>query len=125
MKNLIKITAVSTLLLIACLLISACGGGTENFVQGQAKVDVNVKDNSGAFVSNVKVEVKETAGPTGKVVETYTTTGAMHTFLVTVGADYFFTFTDNALPARYATQTDLKVTPQLTNTQTLDVVMVP
>ncbi|MBL0226346.1 MAG: hypothetical protein IPQ16_12510 [Geobacteraceae bacterium] len=126
MKNLLKITVLSSLLIIACFMIVACGGDTENFVQGQANIDVTVKDSSAAPVSNVKIEVKDAAGAAGKIIETYITTATgAHTFLVTVGTDYFFTFTDAALPVRYATQTDLKVTPQLTNTQTLNVVMLP
>lgn len=124
MKNVLKITVISTLLLVASLLISACGGDTERFVQGQAKIDVTVKDTNGVLLSNVKIDVRETAGTAGTIVETFTTdnTGAKQ-FIVTVDSDYYFTFTDVIVPARYVTQTGLKVTPQLTNTQNLNVVM--
>ena len=38
MKNLIKITTISSLLIIVCLLIGACGNSGSQLVQGQGKV---------------------------------------------------------------------------------------
>jgi len=125
MKNLIKITTICSLLIIACFLISACGDGdAENFVQGNGQIDVTVKDGSGAFVSNVKIEVRK-SGETA-ILQTVTTTSATTTttFQETVGSDYSFTFTDVTIPARYAAQT-ITVTPLLTATVTINAVMLP
>lgn len=124
MKNLIKITAVSSLLIAACFLISACGGDAENFVQGNGQFDVTVKDSNGAFVSNVKIDVRK-SGETA-ILQTVTTTPATTTtiFQETIGSDYSFTFTDATNPARYATQTITK-TPLLTATVNVDAVMQP
>jgi len=122
MKNLIKFTTICSLIIVACFMISACGGDAENFVQGNGQVDVTVKDNSGAFVSNVEIKVTE---PNGKLVTSFTTTPTgIHTFQLTIGTVYTFTFTDKASPARYATQTIL-AEPLLTATVHVDAVMIP
>jgi hypothetical protein len=118
MKNLIKITAISSLLVIACLLISACGGGTENFVQGNGKITVTAKNSVGTLLSNVKIEVHVDSA-TGRIVDTWTTdaTGT-HDFQETVGSDYFLTFTDLTTPARFTSPQNWpnKITPLLTDT---------
>jgi len=125
MKNLIKITTICSLLIIACFLISACGGGAENFVQGNGQFDVTVKDSNGAFVSNIRIDVTksgQTALASPSVTTTATTTTT--TFQETVGSDYSFTFTDVTIPARFATQTITK-TPLLTATVPVNAVMLP
>lgn len=122
MKNLIKMTTICSLVIIGCFLISACGGGTENFVQGNGQVDVTVKDTGGAFLANVRIDVKN---PSGGVVDTFTTTASgVHTFQETVGTTYTFTFTDIANPVRFAT-VSITATPLLTATVHVDAVMQP
>jgi len=124
MKNLIKMVIISSFLILACFLISACGGDAENFVQGKGQFDVTVKDTNGAYVSNIRIDVTK-SGQTA-ILQTVTTTSATTTttFQETVGSDYSFTFTDVATPARYATQTITK-TPLLTATVPVDAVMQP
>jgi hypothetical protein len=122
MKNLIKITTICSLIIIGCFLISACGGGAENFVQGNGQVDVTVKDTGGAFLANVRIDVKN---PAGGVVDTFTTTSSgTHSFQETVGTTYTFLFTDVATPVRFATAS-ITATPLLTATVHVDAVMQP
>jgi hypothetical protein len=128
MKSFIKLVTVSALLIVACSLIAACGGGTEQFVQGKGQIDVTVKDAGGVLLSGIKIDVRtDTLG--GTIVDTWTTDATgIHTFRETVGSDYFFTFTDAASPVRYATQnySNNPVRPALTGpATTVNVVMAP
>jgi predicted small secreted protein len=122
MKNLMKTAAICSLLIIACFLISACGGGTENFVQGNGQVDVTVKDVNGAFLPNVRIDVKN---PAGTVIDTFTTTVAttVHSFQETVGTTYTFVFTDVASPVRFTATQTITATPLLTATVSVNAVM--
>jgi hypothetical protein len=122
MRNLLKITGIFSMLIVGCFLVSACGGGTENFVQGNGQVDATVKDTGGAFLANVRIDVKN---PAGGVVDTFTTTASgIHTFQETVGTTYTFTFTDVAVPVRFAT-VSITAAPLLTATVHVDAVMQP
>jgi hypothetical protein len=122
MKNLLKITGIFSMLIVGCFLISACGGGGENFVQGNGQVDATVKDTGGAFLANIRIDVKN---PAGGVVDTFTTTASgIHTFQETVGTTYTFTFTDVAVPVRFAT-ISITAAPLLTATVHVDAVMQP
>jgi hypothetical protein len=128
MKNLIKIAAVSSLLIMACFLISACGGDAENFVQGNGQIDVTVTNSATTSpLSGVLIQVR-TSSVTGNVVDSWTTdfTGK-HSFQETIGSDYYFTFTDTASPVKFASQNYVNnpVKPDLTALKTVDVAMVP
>ncbi len=121
MKNVLKLAAISSLLILASFLISACGGGTENFVQGNGKVTVSVTGSLG--VDNLKIEVHKDS-TTGSVADSFTTattatSPVTHDFQLTVGSDYYITITDMKTPARYTKLTDPnKITPLLTSTVT-------
>jgi hypothetical protein len=122
MKSFIKLVTVSSLLIVACALIAACGGGAEQFVQGKGQIDVTVKNAAGALLPNIKIDVRvDNIG--GTLIETWTTDATgFHTFQETVGSDYFFTFSG----AGYATQNyaNNPVKPALTGSPiTVNVVM--
>jgi len=123
MKSLIKITTICSLLVIACFLISACGGDAENLVQGNGQIDVTVTElATGLPVSNVKIDVSTTGGT---FVESFTTTSTgTHTFQENVSSSYTFTFTD-LTPARFATKTITNVQPLVTATVPVVAQMTP
>jgi hypothetical protein len=120
---LIKIVTICSLLIIASFLISACGsGGAENFVQGNGQIDVTVKDVSGNFLSNIRIDVKNSEGT---IFDTFTTTVAtgIRTYQETVGSAYTFVFTDVNISIRFLTTPTITVTPLLTATQPVNAVM--
>jgi len=123
MKNLLKFAVISTLLIIACSIIGACGGGAEQFVQGQGQIDINVTDTSGTALSTVTIQVRESPAASGGVVKnTYITdANGYYKFLGTVGTNYYFTFSKTG----YTTSAEYLKTPQLTATGTLNVQLVP
>ncbi len=120
MKNLIKIATISSLLIIACLLISACGG-TEQLARNQGDVLVTVTNSSAAPLLGVTVQVRQTAG-TGTLTNIGTTNAAGQlTFTGTADTVYFFTFS----MAGFTTQTDI-ASPllQLLKTVNLNVTLI-
>jgi 5-hydroxyisourate hydrolase-like protein (transthyretin family) len=125
MKNFLKITAVSSLLFVACLLISACGGSTENFVQGNGKIDVTVTNSvTGLALPGVQIEVRKVSATDPNVVSRGTTDASgKATFQETIATDYYFTF----IATGYTTQNYINnpVRPELTVTKTFSVAMVP
>jgi len=126
MKNLLKITAISSLLIVACLLISACGGGdTENFVQGNGQIDVTVTSSvTGLALPDVQIEVRKVSATDPNVVRRGTTDAAgKATFQETIANDYYFTF----IAPGYTTQNYVNnpVRPMATSTITFNVVMAP
>jgi hypothetical protein len=124
MKNFLKITVISSLLIVACFLISACGDDTENFVQGNGKVDVNVTNSAGLALPGVQIEVRKVSATDPNVVSRATTDSlGKATFQETIATDYYFTF----IATGYATQNYINnpVRPELTVTKTVNVVMVP
>ncbi|PKN16691.1 MAG: hypothetical protein CVU66_00070 [Deltaproteobacteria bacterium HGW-Deltaproteobacteria-23] len=104
MKNLIKITAVSSLLVIVCLLISACGGDTERAARNEGDVRIAVTDSSNnSPLAGVTVQVREDAG-TGTLTNLGTTDADGHlTYTGTADHVYYFTLSKTG----YTTQTDI------------------
>jgi len=124
MKNLLKITAASALLVIACLLISACGDDAENFVQGNGQIDVTVTNSATAVpLAGVLIQV-HTSSVTGNVVDSWTTDSTgKHSFQETIGTDYFLTFSAAGfVPQNYVNN---PVKPELTATKIVTVAMAP
>jgi hypothetical protein len=124
MKNTIKITAISTLLIISCLLIGACGGGAEQLVQGQGEVDISTTDSTTkAALPSVTIQVSTSSGGAPYETDTTDANGSYKWVSPTggVGSNYFFTFSK----VGYVTQANIEETPQATSTITLPVAMVP
>lgn len=126
MKNLLKISLVSSLLIITCLLITACGGDAENFVQGNGQIDVTVTSSATTLpLAGVLIQVRENS-LTGNVIDSWTTDATgKHTFQETIAKDYYFIFSDTQTPARFATQNYINnpVRPELTVTKTVNVAL--
>jgi len=125
MKNLIKIATVVSLLVIACLMISACGG--DNAVQGKGELNITTTDSVTTNpVGGVTFQVSQTSGG---VYFDSGTTGADGKAIWTgpvgsIGSHYFFTFTKAGYtaPQTYIQSPDLNATGA--NVQ-LNVAMVP
>jgi len=125
MKPFFRLMALCSLLVFTALMISSCGGDTENFVQGNGKVTVTVKNNVGTALDNVKIDA-HAGSPTGTIAaNTITGASGSFDFQLQVGTDYYFTFTDlNAIP-RFATPhaDPTIIKPLLTSTVTLNEVL--
>ncbi len=124
MKNLMKITIISSFLVITCLLISACGDDAENFVQGNGQIDVTVTDSITTLpLANVTIHVRKNSVTDPDSESWVTDATGKHTFQETIATDYYFTFTAPG----YATQnySNNPVKPELTSTKTVNVAMVP
>jgi hypothetical protein len=124
MNKMIKIAVASSLLVATCFLIFACGGGTENFVQGNGQIDVTVTNSVTALpLTGVLIQVR-TVSVTGSVVDSWTTDATgKHTFQETIGTDYYFTFSAPGFVAQNYVNNPVK--PELTVTKTVTVAMTP
>jgi hypothetical protein len=124
MNKMIKIAVVSSLLVATCFLIFACGGDTENFVQGNGQIDVTVTNSVTTLpLTGVLIQVR-TVSVTGSVVDSWTTDATgKHTFQETIGTDYYFTFSAPGFAAQNYVNNPVK--PELTVTKTVTVAMTP
>jgi 5-hydroxyisourate hydrolase-like protein (transthyretin family) len=125
MKNRVKTAAIWSLLIIACLLISACGSDSENFVQGNGQIDVTVTNSvTNLPVANVLIQVRKNSVTDPTVVDSWTTDATgKHSFQETIATDYYFTFSATG----YTTQNYVNnpVRPELTSTKIVSIAMVP
>ncbi|MBA4373480.1 MAG: hypothetical protein C0402_11545 [Thermodesulfovibrio sp.] len=119
MRNLIKNTAIWSLLIIAGLLTGCGSGDTEQFVKNQGDVRITVTNNQGAPLSGVQVQVRTVSGTGTYDNVGLTDANGQLTFTGDAGKDYFFTFSKAGLTS----QIDILRTPILTATVTLNVTM--
>lgn len=117
MKYLIKIAAVSSLFIIACLLIAACGGDTEQAIRNDGDVRIAVIDSSTNLpLSGVTVQVREDAG-TGPLANLGTTDADGHLkYTDTADHVYYFTLSKTG----YATVLDV-ASPKILWSDTVEV----
>lgn len=125
MNKMIKVAVVSSLLVAACFMIFACGGDTENFVQGNGQIDVTVTHSvTGLALPGVQVQVRKVSATDPNIVDSATTDASgKATFQETIGTDYYFTFSAPGFVNQ--TYVNNPVKPALTVTQTVIVAMVP
>lgn len=125
MNNMVRLAVVSSLLVVSCLLIGACGNSAENFVQGNGRIDVTVTSSAtGLALANVLIQVRKNSATDPAVVDSWTTDATgRHSFQETIATDYYFTFSATG----YTTQNYVNnpVKPDLTITKTIAVAMVP
>ncbi|MBP1750299.1 MAG: hypothetical protein H6Q52_2838, partial [Deltaproteobacteria bacterium] len=62
MRNLIKITTIWSLLIIAGLLNGCGSGGTEQVARNEGNIAITVTDGASAPLAGVLVQVRQTAG---------------------------------------------------------------
>lgn len=127
MKNLLKLSIVSSFLIITCLLIGACGsdGDAENLVQGNGQIDVTVTNNAtGLPLQGVLIQIRKNSVTDPVVVDSWTTDSTgKHSFQETIATDYYVTFTATGYtPQNYVNN---PVRPELTVTKIVNVAMVP
>ena len=125
MKNLIKITVISSFLIITCLLISACGSSGDSLVQGKGEVDISTTI-SGTTTPLAAVTFQVSSSNGGTYFDSgITDANGKVTWIGpigSIGSDYYFTFTKTG----YVTQSYIKRTPNATGPNVkLDVAMVP